>query len=223
MTRWEVWNLQPEPAAEDGTLHQGTNVKVGATPLEANAPPLIGKSRLSSTSEKKKKKAQQRPAIPLFSASDLQTPKSTTCLERIKRALSLLYLQLCLQTHSTYRCIIRTYPETNNSIMRILNNPLIPEQMDSAERSPSPEFSPLAIGEDLTPLPAYKAAQTNSFDIAGLLSTPLKLHEDLASGCGGQTWPAGMVLAKHMLRHHREALTGARMLVTRPHCARHVS
>ncbi|KAJ0287942.1 hypothetical protein CBS470a_005094 [Colletotrichum nupharicola] len=58
--------------------------------------------------------------------------------------------------------------------------------MDSAERSPSPEFSPLAIGEDLTPLPAYKAAQTNSFDIAGLLSTPLKLHEDLASGCGDQ-------------------------------------
>ncbi|KAL0942546.1 uncharacterized protein CTRU02_200432 [Colletotrichum truncatum] len=96
--------------------------------------------------------------------------------------------------------------------MRILNNPLIPEQMESAERSPSPEFSPLAIGEDLTPLPAYKAAQTSSFDIFGLLSTPLKLHEDLKSGCGGQTWPAGMVLAKHMLRYHRTALTGARIL-----------
>ncbi|KAK6217431.1 hypothetical protein QIS74_07545 [Colletotrichum tabaci] len=74
--------------------------------------------------------------------------------------------------------------------MRILNTPLIPEQMESADRSPSPEFSPLAIGEDLTPLPAYKAAQTSSYNICGLLSTPLKLHEDLASGCGGQTWPA---------------------------------
>ncbi|TDZ67199.1 Protein-lysine N-methyltransferase EFM6 [Colletotrichum trifolii] len=96
--------------------------------------------------------------------------------------------------------------------MRILNTPLIPEKMDSADRSPSPEFSPLAIGEDLTPLPAYKAAQTSSFDIFGLLSNPLKLHEDLASGCGGQTWPAGMVLAKHMLRYHRGALKDARIL-----------
>ncbi|KZL84230.1 hypothetical protein CI238_12293 [Colletotrichum incanum] len=96
--------------------------------------------------------------------------------------------------------------------MRILDTPLIPEQMESADRSPSPEFSPLAIGEDLTPLPAYKAAQTSSYDICGLLSTPLKLHEDLASGCGGQTWPAGMVLTKHMLRYHRETLKGARIL-----------
>ncbi|OBR07440.1 hypothetical protein CH63R_08961 [Colletotrichum higginsianum IMI 349063] len=96
--------------------------------------------------------------------------------------------------------------------MRILNTPLIPEQMESADRSPSPEFSPLAIGEDLTPLPAYKVAQTSSYNICGLLSTPLKLHEDLASGCGGQTWPAGMVLTKHMLRYHRAALKGARIL-----------
>ncbi|KAK1979610.1 putative methyltransferase-domain-containing protein [Colletotrichum cereale] len=84
--------------------------------------------------------------------------------------------------------------------------------MESADRSPSPDFSPLAIGEDLTPLPAYKAAQTSSYDICGLLSTPLKLHEDLTSGCGGQTWPAGMVLTKHMLRYHREALKGAKIL-----------
>ncbi|KAF6845197.1 hypothetical protein CMUS01_00297 [Colletotrichum musicola] len=96
--------------------------------------------------------------------------------------------------------------------MRILNSPLIPDQMESTDRSPSPEFSPLAIGEDLTPLPAYKAATTSSFDFSGLLSTPLKLHEDLKSGCGGQTWPAGMVLTKHMLRYHRDALKEARIL-----------
>ncbi|KAK2003227.1 hypothetical protein LX36DRAFT_677778 [Colletotrichum falcatum] len=88
--------------------------------------------------------------------------------------------------------------------------------MESADRSPSPDFSPLAIGEDLTPLPEYKAAQTSSYDICGHLSTPLKLHEDLTSGCGGQTWPAGMVLTKHMLRYHREALKGAKMYVNLP-------
>lgn len=100
--------------------------------------------------------------------------------------------------------------------MRILNNPLIPEKMESLDHSPSPEFSPLAIGEDFTPLPTYKAATTSAYDMSGLLSTPLQLHEDLASGCGGQTWPAGMVLTKHMLRYHRENLKGARMLVIEP-------
>lgn len=78
-------------------------------------------------------------------------------------------------------------------------------------RTPSPEFSPLAIGEDLAPLPAYKSAGTASIDFSGLLADPLKLHEDLSSGCGGQTWPAGMVLAKHMLRYHKDDLSQSRM------------
>ncbi|AEO55864.1 hypothetical protein MYCTH_2124828 [Thermothelomyces thermophilus ATCC 42464] len=84
--------------------------------------------------------------------------------------------------------------------------------MDDKERSPSPEFSPLAFGEDLAPLPEYKAAGTTEVDFSGLLGEPLKLHEDLKSGCGGQLWPAGMVLAKHMLRYHRERLQSARIL-----------
>ncbi|RDW91212.1 protein-lysine N-methyltransferase EFM6 [Coleophoma crateriformis] len=79
-------------------------------------------------------------------------------------------------------------------------------------RSPSPEFSPLAIGEDLTPLPAYKAASTASIHFSSLLSPPLLLHEDLANGCGGQLWPAGMVLAQHILRYHRDGLKEARIL-----------
>lgn len=83
-----------------------------------------------------------------------------------------------------------------------------------ASRSPSPEFSPLAIGEDLTPLPTYKAASTASIDFSGLLNHPLKLHEDLKTGCGGQLWPAGMVLAQQMLRHHRNSLKDARMCVS---------
>ncbi|KAJ9156622.1 Protein-lysine N-methyltransferase EFM6 [Pleurostoma richardsiae] len=81
--------------------------------------------------------------------------------------------------------------------------------MPASDRSSSPEFSPLAIGEDLTPLPEYKAAGDTALDFSGLLAEPLKVHEDLASGCGGQTWPAGMVLAKHMLRYHRDELHSA--------------
>ncbi|KAL2143721.1 hypothetical protein VTI28DRAFT_10085 [Corynascus sepedonium] len=84
--------------------------------------------------------------------------------------------------------------------------------MDAKDRSPSPEFSPLAFGEDLAPLPEYKAAGTTQVDFSGLLGEPLKLHEDLKSGCGGQLWPAGMVLAKHMLRYHRDRLQSARIL-----------
>ena len=78
-------------------------------------------------------------------------------------------------------------------------------------RSPSPEFSPLAIGVDFTPLPIYKTAATAVIDFDKLLDPPLLLHEDLKSGCGGQLWPAGIVLAEHMLRYHKDALKTARM------------
>lgn len=88
--------------------------------------------------------------------------------------------------------------------------------MCDREGSSSPEFSPLAFGEDLAPLPEYKAAGTTEVDFSGLLDEPLKLHEDLKSGCGGQLWPAGMVLAKHMLRYHREKMRTARMSVAQP-------
>lgn len=81
------------------------------------------------------------------------------------------------------------------------------------DRTPSPEFDPFAIGVDLAPLPEYKAAATAGFDFDGFLDQPLRLHEDLTSGCGGQTWPAGMVLAKHMLRYHQTDLRDSRMYV----------
>ncbi|PQE23952.1 hypothetical protein CJF32_00006786 [Rutstroemia sp. NJR-2017a WRK4] len=79
-------------------------------------------------------------------------------------------------------------------------------------RSPSPEFSPLSIGVDLAPLPTYKAAAITTVNFSGLLEPPLKLHEDLSKGCGGQLWPAGMVLAQHMLRYHKDMLKDARIL-----------
>ncbi|PSR80942.1 putative methyltransferase-domain-containing protein [Coniella lustricola] len=84
----------------------------------------------------------------------------------------------------------------------------------------SPTLSPIgddgldfaAYDQDLTPLPVYKPAGDAALDFGGLLTAPLKIHEDLASGCGGQTWPAGMVLARHMLRYHRHHVQDARIL-----------
>jgi hypothetical protein len=85
--------------------------------------------------------------------------------------------------------------------------------LSMVSRSPSPEFFPLAIGQDLTPLPDYKEAATTSVNFSNLLEPPLRLHEDLKSGCGGQLWPAGMVLAQHMLRYHKTLLKDARVFV----------
>lgn len=34
----------------------------------------------------------------------------------------------------------------------------------------------------------------------------------MRTGCGGQTWPAGLVMGKHMLRYRRRELEGARVL-----------
>lgn len=67
------------------------------------------------------------------------------------------------------------------------------------------------VSEDLTPLPTLKVKGNTDITFDGQLSRPLKYYEDVRSGCGGQTWPAGMVLGKHMLRYHRDELQNARM------------
>jgi hypothetical protein len=68
-----------------------------------------------------------------------------------------------------------------------------------------------SVSEDLVPPAVLKSAGISEVDFDGLLSPPLKLQEDLKNGCGGQLWPAGMVLAKYMLRKHREDLVGKTM------------
>ncbi len=83
------------------------------------------------------------------------------------------------------------------------------ENVISLRSTPSP--SHLDFADDLLPLPAYKSAATLSTDIDGLLPSPIRLHEDLSNGCGGQTWPAGMLLAKHMLRYHGDKLRTSKM------------
>ena len=71
-----------------------------------------------------------------------------------------------------------------------------------------------AISEDLIQSPTHKQATTNSIDFDGLLQArPLKLHEDLAGGNGGQAWPAGRILAKYLLRQRQDELKGKTMSV----------
>jgi hypothetical protein len=68
-----------------------------------------------------------------------------------------------------------------------------------------------SVSQDLVPDATIKTAGASEIDFDGLLSPPLKLHEDLKNGCGGQLWPAGMVLSKYMLRKHREDLVRKEM------------
>lgn len=60
------------------------------------------------------------------------------------------------------------------------------------------------FGADLVaPAPILQARITETtFD--GLLNSPIKLHEDLANGCGGQIWPAGRALTKYILRRYKD-------------------
>ncbi|PWY64247.1 hypothetical protein BO70DRAFT_303101 [Aspergillus heteromorphus CBS 117.55] len=61
------------------------------------------------------------------------------------------------------------------------------------------------VNESLVPLRDLKTASQSSISLDGLLQNPLILQEDLKEGCGGQLWPAGMVLSKYLLRQHRSS------------------
>ncbi|PLB44080.1 hypothetical protein P170DRAFT_468780 [Aspergillus steynii IBT 23096] len=75
----------------------------------------------------------------------------------------------------------------------------------SNNHSPTPDGVDvdLEVSESLVPMRDLKAAEQNTVSLDGLLAEPLILKEDLKEGCGGQLWPAGMVLAKYLLRRHR--------------------
>lgn len=70
------------------------------------------------------------------------------------------------------------------------------EQVDDGEMI---EGGVLHVSEGIVQPPERKQAGMVEVDFDGLLSPPLKLHEDVQKGCGGQLWPAGMVLAKYLL------------------------
>lgn len=94
----------------------------------------------------------------------------------------------------------QTPPPTMAAVVSALESP-----------SASPPLDPVALDEELAPLPKLKTRGDTDITFDGQLSLPLKLHEDVRTGCGGQTWPAGMVLGKHLLRYHRDELGSARM------------
>ncbi|KAI9847136.1 MAG: hypothetical protein M1838_000993 [Thelocarpon superellum] len=79
--------------------------------------------------------------------------------------------------------------------------------------SPSSESNKLVFPEDLVRSPTHKTSGIRSVDFDGLLTPPLRLAEDLRHGCGGQVWPAGMVLARYLLRVRREQLQEKNMFV----------
>ena len=64
------------------------------------------------------------------------------------------------------------------------------------------EHDPLPGLESIVPVRASKTPSTTAISFNDLLRPPLLLHEDLKEGCGGQMWPAGMVLAKYMQHAH---------------------
>ncbi|CAI6338281.1 unnamed protein product [Periconia digitata] len=74
--------------------------------------------------------------------------------------------------------------------------------------SDSEENDVFGVSEDLVPPAVIKSAGISEVDFDGMLTPPLKLNEDLKNGCGGQLWPAGMVLGKYMLRKQQEDLEG---------------
>lgn len=67
--------------------------------------------------------------------------------------------------------------------------------------------------EDLVPNVARLEARITETDFDGLLSRPLRLHEDLTLGCGGQIWQAGNQLAKYVIRTNtNETLRGKKIV-----------
>lgn len=74
--------------------------------------------------------------------------------------------------------------------------------------------SEIGISEDLVPSREHKSAGVLSLDFGGLLDNPLRLLEDLKEGNGGQVWPAGVLLATHLLKFHKSSLQGKTMFVS---------
>lgn len=84
---------------------------------------------------------------------------------------------------------------------------------NSSEPGSDSEGSQLLIGESLIPVRERKLPGTTVVTLDGLLTEPLLLKEDLKQGCGGQLWPAGLLLSKYMLEEHATDLVGKTMFV----------
>ena len=63
------------------------------------------------------------------------------------------------------------------------------------------EFSESLIPRGPSPPPS-----TTTISLSGLLDPALVLHQDLKEGCGGQTWPAGMVLSEFLIKYKLDGI-----------------
>jgi hypothetical protein len=64
------------------------------------------------------------------------------------------------------------------------------------------------FGADLVePAPILEPHITEA-TFGNLLEAPIRLHEDLSKGCGGQIWPAGETLARYLLRRYGKGNNG---------------
>ena len=77
---------------------------------------------------------------------------------------------------------------------------------------PSDAFSQLSVSEELVPSRAEEQSSIVTLNFKGLLNPSLKLQTDV-SECGGQLWPAGMVLAEYLLQNKMDVLRGKTMFV----------
>ena len=75
----------------------------------------------------------------------------------------------------------------------------------------SPDASPLNLSEELVPTNPQRLAGQTTLTFTGRLGPPLILHEDLRDGCGGQAWPAGVLLSRFLLSR-RDELRGKRII-----------
>ncbi|KAM5443964.1 Protein-lysine N-methyltransferase efm6 [Microsporum ferrugineum] len=75
---------------------------------------------------------------------------------------------------------------------------------DIGEQSPDQ----LLVSDSLVPPREIQCAGTSTVSLDGILNPPLQLREDLKEGCGGQIWPAGVVLSKYMIENHASDLLG---------------
>lgn len=74
----------------------------------------------------------------------------------------------------------------------------------------------ILVSESLVPARDLKGVGHAEISFDGLLKDPLIIKEDLKEGCGGQLWPAGMVLARYLLLQHRSDFNNKTMFVRHP-------
>lgn len=95
--------------------------------------------------------------------------------------------------------VLQSPPSFNESLADSISTSLVPD---------------LEVSESLVPVREAKQAGTSCVSLGGLLRCPIFIKEDLKEGCGGQLWPAGLLLAQYMVREHHASLLGKTMSVS---------